>query len=226
MARSGVFRGGSQFRPDLGIWPDLPNLGFSGVPDPGFSGVQNRGFPGSQIRGKSTLSATMVSVVSSSTDPDFGRFFQILTKSGVPGQKNLGFPGSKIWVFRGPKSGFLGVRKRVFLGPGPDFGFWRFWPISGISGVWPDFGFSGTLGPKIEVLGVCNGFGGFNGGFIKSAACFNTGLADPEIYSTSPPTFIILLQHVPAYLPHHLPYLSLLLRITAVFPLDYLEQEV
>jgi len=206
LARSGVFRGGSQFRPDLGIWPDLPNLGFSGGPESGVSGVEIWPFSGSQIRGKSTLSATMVSVVSSSWDPDFGRFFPNLTKSGVPGQKNLGFWGSEIGVFRGPKSGFLGVRKRVFLGPGPDSGISGIWPISGISGIWPDFGFSGTLGPKIEILGVCNGFGGFNGGFIKSAVCFNTGLADPEIYSTSPPTFIIL-QHVPAYLyyPHVLP---------------------
>ena len=199
LARSGVFRGGSQFRPDLGIWPDLPNLGFFRGPESGVSGVQIWPFSGSQIRGKSTLSATMVSVVSSSTDPDFGRFFQILTKSGVPGQKNLGFPGSKIWVFRGPKSGFLGVRKRVFLGPGPDSGISGFWPDFGFSGFWPDFGFLGTLGPKIEILGVCNGFGWFSFVWIKSAVDFNTGLTDPEKPPTPPPTFIIL-QHVPAYI--------------------------
>ena len=58
----------------------------------------------------------MVSVVSSSWDPDFGRFFPNLTKSGVPGQKNLGFWDPENRVFRGPKTGFSGVlaRFRVF----------------------------------------------------------------------------------------------------------------
>lgn len=147
MARSGVFRGGSQFRPDLGIWPDLPNLGFSRGPESGVSGVRNRGFPGSQIRGKSTLSATMVSVVSSSWDPDFGRFFPNLTKSGVPGQKNLGFWGSEIGVFRGRNLGFPGVRNRDFLGSGPDFGISGFWPDFGVLAVlarFRDFGYPGA----------------------------------------------------------------------------------
>lgn len=45
--------------------------------------------------------------------------------------------------------------------------------------------------------------------WIKSAVCFNTGLTDPEIYSTSPPTFIIL-QHLPAY-PTYLPITRLIL---------------
>ena len=139
LARSGVFRGGSQFRPDLGIWPDLPNLGFFRGPESGVSGVQIWPFSGSQIRGKSTLSATMVSVVSSSTDPDFGRFFQILTKSGVPGQKNLGFPGSKIWVSGGPKTGFFGSGAR----------FRDFWVLARFRVFWVlarfrVFGYPGT----------------------------------------------------------------------------------
>ena len=143
LARSGVSRGGSQFRPDLGIWPDLPNLGFSRGPESGVSGVQNRGFPGSQIRGKSTHSATMVSVVSSSWDPDFDEDLEILTKSGVPGQKNLGPGRVEIWGFRGPKSGVSGVR---------NLGFSGFWQISQISGFWPDF-------PDFRVLARFRDFG-------------------------------------------------------------------
>ena len=143
LARSGVFQGGSQFRPDLGIWPDLPNLGFFRGPESGVSGVEIWPFSGSQIRGKSTLSATMVSVVSSSWDPDFGRFFPNLTKSGVPGQKNPGPGGSKSGVFWGRNLGFFGVQNRGFLGS---------WPDSGISGFWPDF-------PDFRVLARFRVFG-------------------------------------------------------------------
>jgi len=85
----------------------------------------------------------MVSVVSSSWDPDFGRFFPNLTKSGVPGQKNPGPGRVEIWVFWGPKSGFFGVRNLGFLGSGPDFG---------ISGIWPDF-------PDFRVLARFRDFG-------------------------------------------------------------------
>ena len=54
-------------------------------PDPG-----KLRFPGSgPDRGKSTLSATMVGVVSTGTDPDFDEDLEILRKSGVPARKNL-----------------------------------------------------------------------------------------------------------------------------------------
>ena len=89
----------------------------------------------------------MVSVVSSSWDPDFGRFFPNLTKSGVPGQKNLGFWDPENRVFRGPKTGFSGVRKPGFPGSWPDFGFSGFWPDFGVLAVLAvlaDFGYPGA----------------------------------------------------------------------------------
>ena len=132
-----------------GIWP------FSGIPREGPSsgqirdlaeiwqiwgsgpgsrirvfGVQNPGFPGSQIRGKSTLSATMVSVVSTSRDPDFDEDLEILRKSGVPARKKRA-PGT-------PKSG-------RFRGPGtPDSGA-QIWQFSGSGARFRDFGVRGQI---------------------------------------------------------------------------------
>lgn len=56
----------------------------------------------------------MVGAVSSSWDPDFGDFFQILTKSGVPGQKNPGPENRKIGFFQRPESGISEVRNPGF----------------------------------------------------------------------------------------------------------------
>lgn len=127
-------RSGARFRPDPGRGPDLARNGEIRGPGRGRNlavfGVRNRGFPGSQIRGKSTLSATMVSVVSTSTDPDFGHFLEILRKSGVPA-RNFGAPGTPgIGRFRGP--GDPGFRAQI-------------WPFSGSGARFRDFGVRGQI---------------------------------------------------------------------------------
>ena len=151
------FRGSGRFRgfpgrvpvparsgPGAGSWPDPEIGGFRG-PDLAVFGVQIWPFSGSGIRGKSTHSATMVSVVSSSWDPDFGGFLPDLAKSGVPAQKNP-VPGTpKSGRFRGPGTPDPGPRFGRFRGPAQIPGFRGPGPISGIS---PDFEISGTLGPK------------------------------------------------------------------------------
>jgi len=152
-----------------GIWPDsgIPGRGpssgqirdLAGIgqiwgpargPRIGVSGVQNRPDPGSQIRGKSTLSATMVSVVSTSTDPDFGRFLEKIRKIGVPGQKNPGPGDPGNGRFRGSRGPGSGAQIRPDSGSGARF---RDSGVRGqISRFWPDSDISGTLGPKTSIL--------------------------------------------------------------------------
>jgi hypothetical protein len=96
----------------------------------------------------------MVSVVSSSTDPDFGHFLTFLTKSGVPGQKNLGPGDPENGRFRGPREArFPGFRGQIsgfprarFRGPGARFRVFR---VLGV-GV-----------PKTEFSGFHRVLGGF-----------------------------------------------------------------
>ena len=115
--------------PGAGSWPDPEIGGFRG-PDLAVFGVQIWPFSGSGIRGKSTHSATMVSVVSSSWDPDFGGFLPDLAKSGVPARKNPGPRDPEIWQISGSRDPGSGAQIWPISGSGPD---------SGISGSGADF---------------------------------------------------------------------------------------
>jgi hypothetical protein len=117
--------------PDPG--PDPEISGFRGPDLAGF-GVQIWPVSGSGIRGKSTHSATMVSVVSSSTDPDFGEDLQILAKSGLPARISRDPRDPEIWRFRALGDPGSGPRNLGFPGPGRDPGFLGFGQISQISG--------------------------------------------------------------------------------------------
>jgi hypothetical protein len=150
---------------DSGVWPDsgIPGRGpssgqirdLAGIgqiwgpgrgPESGVFGVRNRGFPGSGIRGKSTLSATMVSVVSTSTDPDFEEDLEKIRKSGVPARKKRAPGTPKSSWFRGPRGpriptpdfGFFGVRGQIsgFRGFRQISGFRGFSQISGFRVPW------------------------------------------------------------------------------------------
>ena len=106
-ARSGDLAGSAK----SGVFPGSRILGFRG-PESGFSGVPD---PGK----KHTFRDDGFSCIEQ-LGPGFWTFFSKSNeiwgpgpeKSGSREGRNLGFPGSEIWVFRGPKSGFFGVRAR------------------------------------------------------------------------------------------------------------------